>query len=136
MVVLVACYVAWFPRGEKRTSRNELLALSALGAICLLPVYHRVYDVALLTTALAWALAELDGPRRGYARALLIPMAFFLIPFDSVKSVGNRLHRLSGLSQKWWWQSLVLPHYAWALLATTIVLLLAMRALSTKPSQR
>jgi hypothetical protein len=58
---------------------------------------------------------------------LMLVMAVFLIPFDSVKSVGNRLHHLGSLAQNRVWQTLIIPHYAWALLATTIVLLLAMR---------
>lgn len=125
VVVLAACYARSFPRGGARTPRDELLVLAGLGALCLLPVYHRVYDIALLTTALAWGLAELDTPRRRAALALFVPMAVFLIPFDSLKSVGNRLHHLSALSQKWWWQSLIVPHYAWGLIATAIVLLIA-----------
>jgi len=126
VIVLFAWYVRWFPRGGQRTPREELLALAGLGALCLLPVYHRVYDVALLTTALAWALAEMDGRNGRYAAALLLATAVFLIPFDSVKAVGNRLHSLSALSQRWWWQSLIVPHYAWGLFATAIVLVLAM----------
>jgi Glycosyltransferase family 87 len=125
--LLLACYVSWFGRAQERTGRDQLLVLAALGAICLLPVYHRVYDVALLTMALAWGLGEIDGPRRMYATLLLVAMAAFLIPFDSVKSVGNRLHHLGSLAQNRVWQTLIIPHYAWALLATTIVLLLAMR---------
>lgn len=126
-IAFLVCYVKWFGKSERRSGRDELLVLSALSAICLVPVYHRVYDVALLTTALAWSLGEIDGPRRGYATLLLLAMAVFLIPFDSVKSVGNRLHHLGSLAQNRVWQSLLIPHYAWALLATTIVLLLAMR---------
>jgi hypothetical protein len=122
-IVLLACYMMGFWRRRPSTPRDELLMLAALSALCLLPVYHRVYDAALLTTALAWGLAELDGPRRGAAAAVLLPMTIFLIPFDSVKSLGSRLHRLSALGQTWWWQTLIVPHYAWGLLATAIALL-------------
>jgi hypothetical protein len=125
-IVLLACYVGGFARRRPATSRDQLLALAALSALCLLPVYHRVYDAAIFTTALAWGLAELDGPRRGAAGAVLVAMTVFLIPFDSVKSLGSRLHRLSALGQSWWWQTLVVPHYAWGVLATAIVLLAVM----------
>src|SRR5262245_15822071 len=61
VIALLAWYVSVFPRGSSRSDRTELLTLATLSATALLPIYHRVYDVTLLTTALAWALAELDG---------------------------------------------------------------------------
>jgi len=130
---IVIAFAAWFVRSffvamprEKRTSRDELLALGAFAAVSLLPIYHRVYDIALLSTALAWALAEFDGPRRRFAVALLVPMALFLIPFDLVKSVGTRAPALMTASRTWWWQSIFAPHYAWGLLICTVVLLVTM----------
>jgi hypothetical protein len=134
VIGLIAWYVRYFPAGggvddgRARSDRNELLALAGLGAISLLPLYHRVYDAALLTTALAWALAELDGPRRRWAMALLVPMMLFLIPFDFMRSIGDRLPGMRTMSTTWWWQSLLAPHYAWGLLALTIGLLATMSA--------
>ena len=58
---------------------------------------------------------------------MLAPMLLFLIPFDIVKSVGNRAPRLTEMAQTWWWQSYVAPHYAWGLIVLTIVLLMTMR---------
>ena len=130
VALLLGWYVRSFPRGEKRRdSRTELLALAVLSAIELLPVYHRVYDVSLLALALAWALAALDGPprRRKFAVAALIPMCVFLIPFGAVRTFGRRLPAIVAMSQSGWWQSTVTLHYAWALLALTIILLAALR---------
>lgn len=131
VLALLAWYVQAFPRGRERSDRDELLSLAALSALSLLLVYHRAYDATLLTTALAWALAELDGPRRGYAVALLVPMAVFLIPFDIVESVGYRLPGMVALAQTWWWQSLIAPHYAWGLVALTLALLMTMSRQAT-----
>jgi hypothetical protein len=132
VVVLLACYAAAFFK-RKWSGRDELLPLAALAAISLLPIYHRVYDVTLLTLALAWAIAQLGGPRRGLAWAMLLPMAIFLIPFDVVKSVGNRIPGMIQRAQTPWWQTWFAPHYAWGLLATTLILLLAMQRSTQSP---
>lgn len=126
VVALLAWYLSVHPRGAAQSGRTELLALAGLSAIALLPIYHRVYDVTLLTMALAWALSELDGTWRRYALAMLIPMALFLIPFDFVLTAGRRLPGLVARSRTEWWQSLVAPHYAWGLLGVTLVLLWTM----------
>jgi hypothetical protein len=128
VVALLVWFVRVFPRsdGRRGSERNELLALAGLSAISLMPLYHRVYDAALLTTALAWALAELDGPRRRWALATLVPMTLFLIPFDFVRSIGYRLPGITELAATSWWQSWIAPHYAWGLLGVTIALLLTM----------
>jgi hypothetical protein len=126
MLVLLAWYAVTFFK-RKWNGVDELLPLAALAAISLLPIYHRVYDVTLLTLALAWAIGQLGGPRRGLAWALLVPMSMFLIPFDVVKSIGNRIPGMVERAQTPWWQTWFAPHYAWGLLATTIVILLAMQ---------
>jgi len=134
---LLASFVRAFPRtprpaqpaeltthdSQLTISRTNLLALAALSAIALLPIYHRVYDATLLTLALAWALAELDGPRRRFAIALLVPMLVFLVPFDIVQTVSHRAPRLFELTRTSWWQSLIAPHYAWGTLLVAIGLL-------------
>jgi hypothetical protein len=125
-LALVAWYVRSFLKREKWNERIELVALAGFSGLILLPIYHRVYDMALLSTALAWALAELDGPARRRAIGLLIPMAVFLIPFDIVKSVGTRFHQLGEISRTGWWQAMFAPHYAWGLLALTIGLIWVM----------
>ncbi len=135
-VVLTAWYLRalqWHPQDDQ----TELLMLAGLTAISFVAIYHRVYDAALLTPALAWALAEFDGPRRRYAIVVLVPMAIFLIPFDITGTVGRRVHRVAELAHTNWWQSVVAPHYAWAMLLVTLAILLTMsRCLirSTRPA--
>lgn len=123
---LFAWYLRAFPGRTQRTARVELLALAGLSAILLLPVYHRVYDLVLLTTAFAWALAELRGINRNYAIGLIIPMLVFLIPFDIVRSIAKRSHQLTEISHSAFWQTWLAPHYTWGLLALTIGLLIAL----------
>jgi hypothetical protein len=136
--VIVLGLLAWYAFvffKRRWTGVNELLPLAGLAAISLLPIYHRVYDVTLLTLALAWAIAQLGGPRRGLAWAMLIPMAVFLIPFDVVKSIGNRAPGMIQRAQTPWWQTWFAPHYAWGLLATTLIILAAMQRLTRLPQQ-
>lgn len=134
IVCITAALLAWFVRAfpgtaqvavqdRKQVKRIELLTLATLAAISLLPIYHRVYDAALLTLALAWALAELDGPRRRFAITMIVPMLVFLVPFDIVQTVSHRAPQLFELTRTAWWQSLIAPHYAWALLFVTFGLL-------------
>jgi hypothetical protein len=123
--ILAIWYLRVF-RSKSLQGRDQLLMLAGLAAVSLLPIYHRVYDAALLTTALAWALAELDGPRRRISIVLLIPMAVFLIPYDFTATLGHHLHRLADLAAKSWWQTWIAPHYAWGLLLLTIAILVAM----------
>jgi hypothetical protein len=128
-LALAAWYLLMIQRARQWRGRDELVSLAALSAISLLPIYHRVYDVALLTTALAWALSELDSARKRYAIAILVSMLPFLIPFDIVKSIGNRVPQMIEIAKTWWWQSYLAPHYAWGLIVLTVVLLITMKLL-------
>lgn len=119
-VVATLVLVGWY---LSVLTRDVTLNIAVFGALILLPIYHRVYDVGLLSLALAWTLAQLDGAHRRQALMLLCPMAIFLIPFDAVKSFGSRIPHLTAISRSSIWQAWIAPHYAWGLLATTIVLL-------------
>ncbi|MBC8105660.1 MAG: DUF2029 domain-containing protein [Anaerolineae bacterium] len=134
ILCITAALLAWFVRAFPRTAeltthnsqltgRTNLLTLAALSAISLLPIYHRVYDATLLTLGLAGAFVELDGPRRRFAIAMLIPMIVFLVPFDIVQTVSHRAPQLFEITRTGWWQSLIAPHYAWGVLLVSIALL-------------
>jgi hypothetical protein len=131
-LALLGWFIAVYPR-RRRSISSETLALAGLSGIILLPIYHRVYDVALLATALAWALAATRGVPRGYGWLMLAAMTPFLIPFDIVKSVSLRVESVRHIAETWWWETIFAPHYAWGLLATTVVILLAMTWLRRAP---
>jgi hypothetical protein len=130
--VLLALYVRAFPRIEQRLITRargrsvDLLPLATLTAMSLLPVYHRIYDALVLCLAFAWALSELDGPRRRFAVAALFALSIFLVPFNVLNSVLYRAPQLTPLSHRWWWQVFLVPHYAWAALLACVLLLRAM----------
>lgn len=129
LIVLGLCivYVAVFPFKTARRDDATLLTLAGFSALILLPIYHRVYDATILALALAWAVSNLDGPRRRHAWMMIIPLLVFLVPFDIVKSVASRRPHLYDIAHSWWWQSFIAPHYAWGLLGVTLVILYVLK---------
>jgi hypothetical protein len=110
-------------RDLSRDPSRELLPVATLAALSLLPIYHRVYDAAVLTLAFAWALSALRTESASRARIVLLILCVFLIPFDVLASIYRRVPFLADLSDSWWWQALIVPHYAWGLLLVTLILL-------------
>ena len=105
----------------------EILALSAIAVIGLLPVYHRLYDASILAIPVCWCMSELTGEMKTVARAALILMVPFLFPGAAVLQQLARNGRIpeSWLST-WWWEGLVMPHQTWFLLLLVLVLLYAL----------
>jgi len=112
---------------------NELLAVSALAVLSILPVYHRFYDTILLVLPLAWALSprnEASFRIRCLTVILIIP---FLIPGAAF------LNQISSPVPHWavdsqWWKALVIAHEAWFLLLLSILLLYTMWRLNKRQS--
>jgi hypothetical protein len=103
-----------------------LLDLAILASVSLIPVYHRFTDAGLLLVAVVWALTELKADLRHFAVACLLLVSPFLVPGASV------LHEFSGkyatfqnVSHDRFWESFLLPHEAWLILALCVVLLRA-----------
>jgi hypothetical protein len=61
---------------------DELLILAIASAICLLPIYHRIYDAVLLTIAATWAVKHLNDARPAIPRlvAAILVVCFMLPP--------------------------------------------------------
>jgi hypothetical protein len=112
-----------------RDDPDRLLPLATLCALTLLPVYHRMYDAALLLPALAWAMLALGGPLRRNAIATLVCLSIFMVPFDVLPLIMKRTSALDGLSQTWIWRVFIFPHHALATLATAISLMWGMWSL-------
>jgi hypothetical protein len=125
---LLWLYLFWRLRDsrDKRLS-DDLLPLSALLVLSLLPVYHRLYDASLLIVPLAWSLSALRSRFKVPARAALILMLVFLLPGATMLEQFQSAHRLAAWQQSWWWTVVVMSHQVWALLLLSLVLLGAMR---------
>ena len=106
---------------------NELLQLSTLGVLSLLPVYHRFYDAFLLIFPLAWGVTAISGQVKKLAKTTLLLLLVFLVPGGSALEQLQQTTRLGRLQHSWWWVQFVMPHQIWVLLLLSLVLLLAMR---------
>jgi len=104
----------------------ELLDLSAIAVISLLPVYHRFYDAALLVLPLCWVFVWFRKSRMVGAVSLLL-MLPFLIPGGTLLETMQADGRIpSALVSHWWWEAIVLPHEIWALFFLSVLLLYEM----------
>jgi Glycosyltransferase family 87 len=124
-VLLIAIWIYLTVRETAKEA--EVLALSAIAVIGLLPVYHRFYDASILAIPVCWCMSELTGEKRRIARIALFLMVPFLFPGAAVLQQLARNGRIpaSWLSA-WWWQGLVMPHQTWFLLLLVLVLLYAL----------
>jgi len=119
--------VVWlFLLNRRGRQADNLLPLSAIAVLSLLPVYHRLYDASLLILPLSWSLTALAGPLRRLAKATLVLVMVFLVPGGSALEQLQYAGRFAAL-RHWWWYAIVMPHQVWALFLLGLVLLLAMR---------
>lgn len=105
---------------------DNLLGLSTLLVLSLLPIYHRFYDASLLIFPLAWCLSVLSGPLRRWASIVFVLLLVFLVPGGTILEELPYTRYLGPLQHSRWWTALVLPHEVWVLLLLSVFLLLAM----------
>jgi hypothetical protein len=121
-ILLVAWLIAFF----NRKSDCELLDLSALAVISLLPVYHRFYDATLLVLPVCWALTAYRKTRRPAVLSLLLILPF-LIPGGTLLETLESSGRISqALVPRWWWEVFFMAHQVWFLLFLGILLIYQM----------
>jgi len=139
IAVAAAGGMAWLfliLRHERHHPSSELLALSALMVLSLIPIYHRFYDASLLIFPLAWSLTALNGPLRALARSVLaVIVLVFLLPGGTALQQMQQAGHFAALSSYWWWNTLVLPHECWSLLILGALLLGAMQTTSSECSR-
>ena len=131
ILISVAAAMLWMLLTRKKGS--DLLCVSALAVISLLPVYHRFYDAELLIFPLAWSLPSawragaLGSQLRAIARAVFFVIVLvFLAPGGSALQQMQLAGHFATVKNTWWWNRLVLPHESWSVLLLTVLLLLAM----------
>jgi len=109
---------------RNRRQEVELLSLSTIAVIGLLPLYHRLYDASVLVFPLLWCLTQSSKVAHLTNTALLL-MAPFLVPGAAVLQQAQSRIPVSWTTS-WWWDGLVMPHQTWVVLFLSIVLIFGM----------
>jgi hypothetical protein len=124
----LALIATWLWLGWRRWSvKSEVLVLSTMVVISLLPTYHRNYDATLLIFPLCWAFTWQGDQLKKLARAALILMLPFAIPGGALLQQLADHGRIPTVAlRSWWWNTLILPHQIWALLGLSVLLLSAL----------
>jgi Glycosyltransferase family 87 len=128
LVVGVVFLGIWFWLGFKSDRRPPVpLTLSALVVLSLLPAYHRNYDATVLAIPLCWILSRSETTSKMINRLALLLMLPFAIPGSALLQQLEAANRVPvGLVNRWWWNTLVMPHETWCLLLLSILLLCSM----------
>jgi hypothetical protein len=107
---------------------DDVLSLSVLTILSLLPVYHRFYDASLLVLPMAWSFSK-RFPEQKAIRwmywCLILPFFVPAAAFLERAAAQSRIPR--AVVQSWWWRHVVMPHEIWALLLLALLLLYAMK---------
>jgi hypothetical protein len=113
--LLAACWI----RLAHRSGISDILKISAISIVTLIPIYHRSYDALLLLWPLAWSVFVARQTR--LRAATLFMVAPFLVPGPALLATIGRMR--PEVSSEWWWTTLVLSHEAWAVVLLSIFLL-------------
>jgi len=109
-VCLLGCWL-WFC--YRRRAPSEVLEISTISVLCLLVVYHRFYDAALLIWPLAWSLLVVR--KRSTAIVTLLAIVPFLVPGATLLS--ERASQIPpAIANGWCWNAIVIPHEIWDLI--------------------
>jgi hypothetical protein len=114
--VVTAVLIAVLALRRKRT--DNLLELSIVLILMLLPVYHRYYDAIVLMVALAWSL-------RFDAKLPLLLMIPFLLPVGWAMNLIARGYVSDAVLSSRLWNIIVMSEQSWMMLTISIVLLYA-----------
>jgi hypothetical protein len=118
--LLAACWM----RFAYRSCTSDILKISVISILILIPIYHRFYDAVLLMWPLAWSVFL--ARKRSVRATTLIMIAPFLVPGAVLLAIQTQAGRVRpGLASEWWWNTFVLSHEVWAVIVLSIVLLYA-----------
>jgi hypothetical protein len=110
-----------------RAHESELLSLGTIAVICLMPVYHRLYDASLLAIPLGWCLSWPTGKLKNVSRVVFLLLVPFLVPGTALLQQLSGQGRVPvGWTSSWWWDRVVMPHQTWVLLLLCFALLYGM----------
>jgi hypothetical protein len=106
--------------------RDELLVMSIVAPLLLLPVYHRYYDGVILTLTLAWAFRESCRANPVIPRFLgLLLLVALLPPGSTIPKLGA--HLPDALVRSTVYNLLIISYRVWIILLITATLLYELR---------
>jgi hypothetical protein len=104
----------------------ELLDLSAVAILSLLPIYHRFYDATLLVLPLCLAFSWFRKARLFGSLCLLLMLPFLIPGGTLLETMQASGHIPLRFASRWWWETIVMPHQVWMLFFLSILLLVEM----------
>jgi len=111
----------------KQDSSCQLLEVSALVVLSLLPMYHRFYDAALLIWPLGWSLLILKQQYRNLVLLIIACIIPFLLPGAALLNQLAEKGRVpSNIVDDWYWNGLIVSHQVWMVMILCTVLLAAL----------
>ncbi|MGH9496277.1 MAG: glycosyltransferase family 87 protein [Candidatus Sulfotelmatobacter sp.] len=129
--ILVCVWIYWVIRNGEHVP--EFLALGAISAVALLPVYHRFYDASLLAIPLCWCILSAAREAKLHSRLALLLMLPFLFPGSAfLQQLAVRGTIPNSWTNSWLWKCVLVPHETWAILLLSLVLIYAMKASSSR----
>jgi len=128
LAVTLTVAILWLVLFRKERNHDDLLNISTIAILSLLPVYHRFYDASLLVLPLCWTICTHSTALAHLRRICWVLMVPFLIPGASLlQQVSSEGLLARYVVNSWYWNFFVMPHETWALLALVVTLLRAMR---------
>jgi hypothetical protein len=127
----------WLGLSFRYPQSSQLLHISSLVVISLLPIYHRFYDAALLIWPLCWSLlvAKKRKQERRLSTLTLLLILPFLVPGASLLDQLVLQGRIPAVVvDGWWWNAVVMTHQVWALLLLSLLLLYTLHAIRGEQS--
>jgi hypothetical protein len=117
--IVTACLVFfWF----RRRPASDVVQLSAIALIGLLPLYQRIYNAGLVVLVLPYAITRWSEVK---GKLLLAFCAIFLVPGVAILQTLWQRHWISDAvwKQSSWFNLLAGPHATWAILGIIMILL-------------
>ena len=126
-VLAAVLFLLWLLAVARRNTVSvELLDLSAVAVLSLLPIYHRFYDAAVLVLPLCWVVVSFRRARILSAATLLLMLPFLIPGGTLLQSMENAGHFSPAVTSRWWWEAVVMPHQVWTLFFLSLLLLYEM----------
>lgn len=123
--VVGAFGVAYFllPR-RAQEHPSDLLAMTMVGTMGLMLVYHRSYDAIVLLTGIAWAIGAWRRGLRAHALIVALGCGVFALPFTGLfATLVEKGVIPDSVASTSLWRVMIMGHQSWALLLIGVVLL-------------